>query len=285
MTLIDGKALSQKMKETLKNNVQEYISQTGITPKLTAVIVGNDPASEVYVASKAKSCAQVNLASDVIKLSEKTTEIELLNKITSLNADKDVHGILVQLPLPKHIDAQKVIDTIAVEKDVDGFHPSNIGKLQIGDASRIEPCTPKGIMTMLREYDIEIEGANAVIVGASNIVGKPVSQMLLNAGATVTTCHIKTKDLAYHTKNADILVVAIGCDRFIKSDMVKNGAVIVDVGINRVDGKIYGDVDFENIKDKASAITPVPGGVGPMTITELLYNTLECCKLQNKEIK
>jgi methylenetetrahydrofolate dehydrogenase (NADP+)/methenyltetrahydrofolate cyclohydrolase len=284
MTLIDGKALSLEMKENLKQKVHKYINQTNITPKLTAIIVGNDPASEVYVGSKAKSCASVNIDSDIIKLPENTTETELLSKINSLNYDNNVHGILVQLPLPKHINTQKIIDAIAIEKDVDGFHPSNIGKLQIGDTSRIEPCTPKGIMTMLKQYNIKTEGANAVIVGASNIVGKPISQMLLNAGATVTICHLKTRDLSYHTKNADILVVAIGCDRFIKADMVKQNAVVIDVGINRVDGKIYGDVDFENVKNKVSAITPVPGGVGPMTITELLYNTFECCKNQNKGI-
>ena len=284
MTLIDGKALSLKMKEHLKLEVCEYINQTNITPKLTAIIMGNDPASEVYVGSKAKSCASVNIDSDIIKLPENTTETELLSKINSLNYDNNVHGILVQLPLPKHINTQKIIDAIAIEKDVDGFHPSNIGKLQIADTSRIEPCTPKGIMTMLKQYDIKTEGAHAVIVGASNIVGKPISQMLLNAGATVTICHLKTRDLSYHTKNADILVVAIGCDRFIKADMVKQNAVVIDVGINRVDGKIYGDVDFENVKNKVSAITPVPGGVGPMTITELLYNTFECCKKQNKGI-
>ncbi|APC97478.1 bifunctional methylenetetrahydrofolate dehydrogenase/methenyltetrahydrofolate cyclohydrolase FolD [Francisella frigiditurris] len=282
-TLIDGKGLSKKLKDSLSQQVQEYIKNTNITPKLTAIIVGNDPASEVYVGSKAKSCAQAGIDSDVIKLPEETTEKELLTRIEELNKNKDVHGILVQLPLPKHIDTQKIIYAIAVEKDVDGFHPNNIGKLQIGDPTRIEPCTPKGIMTMLREYDINLIGANAVVIGASNIVGKPISQMLLNAKATVTTCNSKTKNLTEHTRNADIIVVAVGKDKFLTEDMVKEGAVIIDVGINRVNGKICGDVDFEKVKTKAAAITPVPGGVGPMTITELLYNTFECCKNQNKE--
>ncbi|QIV95742.1 methenyltetrahydrofolate cyclohydrolase /5,10-methylenetetrahydrofolate dehydrogenase (NADP+) [Allofrancisella inopinata] len=281
MTLIDGKALSQNLKMQLKEQIQEYKNKTNITPKLVAVIVGDDPASQVYVSSKSKTCAQVGMDSDVIKLPEKTSEEELLQLVKQLNNDKQVHAILVQLPLPKHIDSQKVINSIAVEKDVDGFHPTNIGKLQIGDKTCLQPCTPKGIMTMLKQYNVDLIGANAVVVGASNIVGKPIAQMLLNAKATVTICNSKTKDLRSHTQKADILVVAIGKDRFITADMLKPGAVVIDVGINRVDGKLYGDVDFEGVKDKVSAITPVPGGVGPMTITELLFNTFQCCKEQS----
>ncbi|KEI35379.1 methylenetetrahydrofolate dehydrogenase (NADP+) [Francisella sp. W12-1067] len=281
MTLIDGKALSQNLKVQLKEQIQEYKNKTNITPKLVAIIVGDDPASQVYVSSKSKTCAQVGMDSDVIKLPEKTSEEELLQLVKQLNNDKQVHAILVQLPLPKHIDSQKVINFIAVEKDVDGFHPTNIGKLQIGDKTCLQPCTPKGIMTMLKKYNIDLIGANAVVVGASNIVGKPIAQMLLNAKATVTVCNSKTKDLRSHTQTADILVVAIGKARFITADMVKSGAVVIDVGINRVDGKLYGDVDFEGVKDKVSAITPVPGGVGPMTITELLFNTFQCAQELN----
>ena len=282
MTLINGKELSQQLKENLKQQVQIYKNQTNITPKLIAVIVGDDPASQVYVNSKSKACAEVGMDSDVIKLPENTSETELLELIKKLNNDKSVNAILVQLPLPLHINIQKVINTIAVEKDVDGFHCENIGKLQTGDKSCLEPCTPKGVMTMLQHYGVDIAGKEAVVVGSSNIVGKPIAQMLINAKATVTVCNRNTQDLKAHTLRADILVVAVGKDKLITADMVKPGAVVIDVGINRVDGRICGDVDFESVKTKASAITPVPGGVGPMTITELLFNTFQCCKEQNK---
>ncbi|AJC48166.1 bifunctional methylenetetrahydrofolate dehydrogenase/methenyltetrahydrofolate cyclohydrolase FolD [Allofrancisella guangzhouensis] len=282
MTLIEAKALSQNLKMQLKEQIQEYKNQNGIIPKLVAVIVGDNPASQVYVSSKSKACAQVGMDSDVVKLPENISEGELIELIKQLNSDKQVNAILVQLPLPKHIDSQKIINSIVVGKDVDGFHPTNIGKLQVGDETCLQPCTPKGIMTMLKYYNVDLIGANAVVVGASNIVGKPMAQMLLNAKATVTICNSKTKDLRLHTQNADILVVAIGKDRFITADMIKPGAVVIDVGINRVGGKLYGDVDFEGVKDKVSAITPVPGGVGPMTITELLFNTFQCCKEQNR---
>ncbi|QIW09532.1 bifunctional methylenetetrahydrofolate dehydrogenase/methenyltetrahydrofolate cyclohydrolase FolD [Francisella sp. LA112445] len=283
MILIDGKALSLSLKQRLFHQVKEYKNNTGITPKLVAIIVGDDPASKTYVGSKEKACAKVGIDSEVITLPETTTEQELLALIHKLNNDDGVNGILVQLPLPAHIDKQKIIYNIKPEKDVDGFHPTNVGRLQLRDKKCLESCTPKGIMTMLREYGIKTEGAYAVVVGASNIVGKPVSQLLLNAKATVTTCHRFTQDLKLHTTKADILIVAVGKHNFITADMVKPGAVVIDVGINHVDGKICGDVDFENVKDKVSAITPVPGGVGPMTITELLYNTFQCCKEQNED--
>ena len=283
MRLIDGKALSAKLKEELRQEVKEYKNKTNIVPKLTAIIVGDDPASQIYVGSKSKACNQVGISSNVVMLPECTPEKEILDLIQKLNNDDTVHSILVQLPLPDHINRQKVLYSIDPAKDVDGFHPTNVGKLQLRDKNCLESCTPKGIMTMLKEYDIDVVGAHAVVVGASNIVGKPVSQLLLNAKATVTTCHRFTKDLKSITKNADILVVAVGKPDFITTDMVKEGVVIIDVGINRVDGKLCGDVDFDGVKDKVSAITPVPGGVGPMTITELLYNTFQCCKEQNKE--
>lgn len=282
MFLIDGKALSLSLKERLSQQVKEYKNDTGITPKLVAIIVGDDPASKTYIGSKEKACAKVGIDSDVITLPETTSEQELLTLIDKLNDDNSINGILVQLPLPAHIDKQKVIYNIKPEKDVDGFHPTNVGRLQLRDKKCLESCTPKGIMTMLREYGIKTEGAYAVVVGASNIVGKPVSQLLLNAKATVTTCHRFTQDLKSHTTNADILIVAVGKHNFLTADMVKPGAVVIDVGINHVNGKIRGDVDFDAVKDKVSAITPVPGGVGPMTITELLYNTFQCCKEQNE---
>lgn len=282
MTLIDGKALAKKQKIILKQQVQQFKTKTAITPKLTAIIVGDDPASQVYVASKNKACTQVGIDSDVITLPNTTSEAQLLALINRLNNDKTVNAILVQLPLPKHIDKQNIIYAIKPEKDVDGFHPTNVGKLQLRDKQCLESCTPKGIMTMLREYSVNLEGAYAVVVGASNVVGKPISQLLLNAKATVTTCHRFSKDLKSFTKKADLLIVAVGKHNFITADMVKEGVVVIDVGINRIDDKICGDVDFVAVKEKASAITPVPGGVGPMTITELLFNTFQCAKEQNQ---
>lgn len=280
MILIDGKALAQKQKVTLKEQVKQFKDETDITPKLTAVIVGNDPASKVYVASKHKACVQVGIESNLITLPDTVSEADLLALIDKLNNDKAVNAILVQLPLPDHIDKRNVIYAIKPEKDVDGFHPTNVGRLQLRDGKCLEPCTPKGIMTMLREYGIDLVGAYAVVVGASNVVGKPVSQLLLNAKATVTTCHRFTKDLKSFTTKADILIVAVGKHNFITADMVKEGVVVIDVGINRVNGKICGDVAFDAVKEKASAMTPVPGGVGPMTITELLFNTFQCAKSQ-----
>ena len=280
MILIDGKALAQKQKVTLKEQVKQFKDETNIAPKLTAVIVGNDPASKVYMASKHKACVQVGIESDVITLPDTVSEADLLDWIDKLNNDKAVNAILVQLPLPDHIDKRNVIYAIKPEKDVDGFHPTNVGRLQLRDGKCLEPCTPKGIMTMLREYGIDLVGAYAVVVGASNVVGKPVSQLLLNAKATVTTCHRFTKDLKSFTTKADILIIAVGKHNFITADMVKEGVVVIDVGINRVNGKICGDVAFDAVKEKASAMTPVPGGVGPMTITELLFNTFQCAKSQ-----
>ena len=280
MILIDGKALAQKQKVTLKEQVKQFKDETDITPKLTAVIVGNDPASKVYVASKHKACVQVGIESNLITLPDTVSEADLLALIDKLNNDKAVNAILVQLPLPDHIDKRNVIYAIKPEKDVDGFHPTNVGRLQLRDGKCLEPCTPKGIMTMLREYGIDLVGAYAVVVGASNVVGKPVSQLLLNAKATVTTCHRFTKDLKSFTTKADILIIAVGKHNFITADMVKEGVVVIDVGINRVNGKICGDVAFDAVKEKASAMTPVPGGVGPMTITELLFNTFQCAKSQ-----
>jgi methylenetetrahydrofolate dehydrogenase (NADP+)/methenyltetrahydrofolate cyclohydrolase len=282
MTLIDGKALAQKQKAILKLQVQKYKAETNITPKLRTIIVGDHPASQVYVGAKHKACKHVGIDSEVITLPETLSEQELLDLIEKLNDDSSVNGILVQLPLPRHIDKQNIIYNIKPEKDVDGFHPTNVGRLQLRDKKCLESCTPKGIMTMLKEYGIDTVGAYAVVVGASNVVGKPISQLLLNAKATVTTCHRFTKDLRYYTTKADILIVAVGKHNFITADMVKEGAVVIDVGINRIDGKLYGDVDFEAVKEKVRAITPVPGGVGPMTITELLFNTFQCCKEQNE---
>jgi len=276
--LIDGKVVSQHIRDEIAQGAEKLKSEKGITPGLAAVLVGDDPASEIYVRNKRKACAAVGIYSEEHKLPAETTEEELLALVDKLNNDPKIHGILVQLPLPGHINEPKVLRAVSPLKDVDGFHPYNVGLLIEGNP-RFISCTPHGIIKMLDYYNIDIEGKQAVIVGRSNIVGKPVSMLLLHRHATVTICHSRTKPLDEVTRRADILVAAIGRANFITADMVKEGAVVIDVGINRNDeGKLTGDVDYENIKDKASYITPVPGGVGPMTIAMLLWNTLESAK-------
>jgi len=276
--LIDGKHVASEMRAVIRTEAAQLFESTGKKPKLTVVILGENPASQSYVRSKKKSAADVGFDSDVIELPAQTTESDLLSLIEKLNDDGDVHGILVQLPLPDHIDEQAVIRKISIEKDVDGFHPEQVGGLSIG-LDVLEPCTPSGIIALLDFYDIDVAGMNAVIVGRSNIVGKPIANMLLKKDATVTIAHSRTKNLADVTRQADLVVVAIGRPHFLTADMVKEGVVVVDVGINRTDeGKLVGDIDFVDVEKKASYITPVPGGVGPMTITMLLSNTLKAYK-------
>lgn len=277
-TLIDGKKVSSQIRDKISQETAEFIEKTGIQPHLVVIIVGNNPASMTYVRNKKKSCEEVGFKSTVIELPVETTESELLTKIKELNEDPSVHGILVQLPLPKHISEEKVIATISVKKDVDGFHPYQVGALASG-LHCLKPCTPSGVIELLKAYNIEMTGRHAVIVGRSHIVGKPLIQLLLDENATVTVCHSRTQDLAQFTKSADLLIVAIGRPNFITADMVKDGAVVIDVGINRLEtGKLVGDVAFDEVEPKVSYITPVPGGVGPMTITMLLRNTLEAAK-------
>ena len=276
--IIDGKLVSNKLREELKIEIAEFKNNYGITPGLAVIMVGDNPASAVYVRNKHKACADVGITSYQIELPTETSEDELLSKIDELNADKNVHGILVQLPLPKHIDEEKVINRISPDKDVDAFHPINVGKIMIGNYSFL-PCTPAGIMELLRHYNVDITGKKCVVVGRSNIVGKPMALLLLEKHGTVTVCHSRTRELSEITREADILVVAIGRACFLTADMVKDGAVVIDVGINRLpDGKLAGDVDFEPVAERASLITPVPGGVGPMTITMLLKNTITAAK-------
>ena len=276
--IIDGKLVSAETRKKISEEVAKFKEETGVTPGLAVILVGNDPASAVYVRNKHKGCIDAGMNSYQIEYPEATTEEELLQKIEELNSDKNVHGILVQLPLPKHINEDRVINAISPEKDVDAFHPSNVGKILIGKYDFL-PCTPAGVMELLAYYNVEIEGKECVVLGRSNIVGKPMSLLLLQKNGTVTVCHSRTKNLAEITRRADILVVAIGKADFVTADMVKEGAVIVDVGINRkADGKLTGDVNFEEVSKKASLITPVPGGVGPMTITMLLGNTLTAAK-------
>ena len=277
-TIIDGKKVSKDIRETLKAETAEFIEKTGVTPGLAVVLVGNDPASAVYVRNKHRACEEIGFYSEVHELPEDTKEDDLLALLDRLNGDPKIHGILVQLPLPKQIDADKVIRKIKPEKDVDAFHPENVGRIMLGNY-RFLPCTPAGVMALLDAYGIDPAGKDCVVIGRSNIVGKPQAFLLLERNATVTICHSRTADLASHTKRADIIVVAIGKPRFLKADMVKPGAVVIDVGINRLpDGKLTGDADFEPITELASAITPVPGGVGPMTITMLMKNTLAAAR-------
>ena len=272
-TIIDGKELSKKLKEQMKDRVAQ-MRQQGIVPKLVVVLVGNNSASEVYVRNKHKACGEVGIESEVIKMPEETTQQELLDVVKGLNEDRTVDGILVQLPLPSQINEKVVLRSILPEKDVDGFHPVNVGLLSIGDDC-YAPATPSGIISMFKEYGIEIAGKHCVIIGRSNIVGKPMAALLLRHNATVTVCHSKTQNLGELTRQADIVIVATGHRHTLTADMVKEGAVVIDVGMNRNElGKLCGDVDFEEVKEKASFITPVPGGVGPMTITELLENTI-----------
>ncbi|HEG4625537.1 TPA: bifunctional methylenetetrahydrofolate dehydrogenase/methenyltetrahydrofolate cyclohydrolase FolD [Campylobacter jejuni] len=278
MTLLDGKALSAKIKEELKEKNQ-FLKSKGIENCLAVILVGDNPASQTYVKSKAKACEECGIKSLVYHLNENTTQNELLALINTLNHDDSVHGILVQLPLPDHICKDLILESIISSKDVDGFHPINVGYLNLGLESGFLPCTPLGVMKLLKAYEIDLEGKDAVIIGASNIVGRPMATMLLNAGATVSVCHIKTKDLSLYTRQADLIIVAAGCVNLLRSDMVKEGVIVVDVGINRLEsGKIVGDVDFEEVSKKSSYITPVPGGVGPMTIAMLLENTVKSAK-------
>ena len=282
MKILDGKAVSLKVKESVKVRADE-LKKFGVEPTLAVVLVGEDKASQTYVRAKEKACNEYGIKSVAHRLSENTTQNELLALINVLNLDDSIHGILVQLPLPKHIDTNVVLAAIDPRKDVDGFHAVNVGKLVSG-LDGFVPCTPLGVMEILKEYDIEVAGLNAVVIGRSNIVGKPMANLLLNASATVTVTHSKTKNLKEICKNADLIVAAIGKPFFLKADMVKEGAVVVDVGINRLDdGRLVGDVDFEEVAPKRSYITPVPGGVGPMTIAMLLNNTILAA--QAKKIK
>ncbi len=278
--IMDGKALSVKLKNSLKEEVAGMV-KNGVEPCLAVIIVGNNPASKIYVNNKKKSCEELGIKSLEYALPEDTTEEELLALIEELNENDGVDGILCQLPLPSHICEKNVINAISPDKDVDAFHPSNVGHIMIGDYTFL-PCTPAGVMEILKEYEIDVSGKNCVVVGRSNIVGKPMTMLLLKENATVTVCHSRTSDIAEFTKKADVLVSAVGKPNLITADMVKENAVVIDVAINRLEsGKICGDVDFENVKEKASFITPVPGGVGPMTIATLMKNTVTASKMHN----
>ncbi|AEP02034.1 bifunctional methylenetetrahydrofolate dehydrogenase/methenyltetrahydrofolate cyclohydrolase FolD [Weizmannia coagulans] len=275
--IIDGKQLAEALRKEIKAEA-EQLTQQGIIPGLAVILVGNDPASRTYVKNKEKACRALGMKSVLIELPEDVSEQALLGHIATLNEDPDIHGILVQLPLPPHINAQKIVEAISPEKDVDGFHPINIGRMMTGQDTFL-PCTPHGILKMVKSKGIRIEGKHVVVIGRSNIVGKPCGQLFLNENATVTYCHSKTADLKSFTRQADILVSAVGKAKFIKADFVKAGAAVIDVGMNRdASGKLCGDVDFDEVKEKASYITPVPGGVGPMTITMLLSNTVKAAK-------
>ncbi|MBQ7288677.1 MAG: bifunctional methylenetetrahydrofolate dehydrogenase/methenyltetrahydrofolate cyclohydrolase FolD [Clostridia bacterium] len=275
--LIDGKAISDHVKQRVACQTTE-LKQQGITPGLAVILVGEDPASQIYVNSKERACVQVGFYSEKHTLPADTTMEQLLALIDRLNADEKIDGILCQLPLPKHLDETAVLHAISPEKDVDAFHPTNVGKIMIGDFDFL-PCTPAGIMEMLAYEQIETEGKHCVVVGRSNIVGKPMAMLMLHKNATVTICHSRTKNLADYCRSADILIAAVGKANFITEDMVKPGAVVIDVGMNRpAGGKLCGDVDFEGVKEKAAYITPVPGGVGPMTIATLMQNTLTAAK-------
>jgi len=279
--IIDGKALAQKIRMDLKEEV-ENLKNKGINPKLAVIMVGNNPASKVYVKNKSKACEEIGVDYEEFLMDENTTMEELLNLIDELNNRKDINGILLQSPIPNHLDINQAFNKIDYKKDVDGFHPINVGKLSIGQDCFIS-CTPFGVTKMLEEYNIQTQGKNVVILGRSNIVGKPLIQCMLQKNATVTVCHSKTENLKEITQNADILISAIGKAKFVTQDMVKDGAVIIDVGINRTEeGKLVGDVDFENVQEKASYITPVPGGVGPMTIAMLMTNLVKAAKESDK---
>lgn len=279
--IIDGKALAKKIRENLKIECEE-LKEKGIIPKLAVIMVGDNPASKVYVRNKSKACNEVGIEYKEYLLEEDTTQKELLDLIKSLNEKEEINGILLQSPLPAHLDINEAFKAITYAKDVDGFTPSSVGKLCIGEDTFVS-CTPYGVMKMFEEYKIDLNGKDVVILGRSNIVGKPLIQCCLQKNATITVCHSKTKNLKEHTKRADIIIAAIGQSKFVKADMVKEGAVIIDVGINRgEDGKLTGDVDFENVKEKASYITPVPGGVGPMTIAMLMNNVIKATKEQRK---
>lgn len=281
MQIIDGKKVSAEVKEEVRQQTLKLKETHGITPGLAVVIVGDDPASRVYVNNKKKACELVGFKSEEYALPAETTQQELLDLVETLNNKDYINGILVQLPLPKHLDDKSVIAAINPKKDVDAFHAVNVGKIMLGEYDFL-PCTPAGVMEMLHSYNIEVGGKNCVVIGRSNIVGKPMAMLLLHENGTVTICHSRTKNLAEVTKQADILVAAVGRPKFVTADMVKDGAVVIDVGMDRDEnGKLCGDVDFENVKDRCSYITPVPGGVGPMTIATLMKNTLKAAKIQN----
>jgi methylenetetrahydrofolate dehydrogenase (NADP+)/methenyltetrahydrofolate cyclohydrolase len=276
-TIIDGKGIANEIKDSLKIEAKNLKDQ-GITPGLAVVLLGSDPASQVYVRRKRKACEKVGIASFAHDLPEETTTKQLLSIVRELNVDPKVHGILVQLPLPSHIDESTIISAIDPAKDVDGFHPINAGKLLVGEQS-LRPCTPSGILALIDSLNTEIRGMNAVVVGRSNIVGKPVALMLLERHATVTVCHSRTENIEDYIREADIVVAAVGRSKFVKGEWIKKGAIVIDVGINRLeDGTLIGDVDFDTAKERASAITPVPGGVGPMTIALLLKNTIRAAR-------
>ena len=281
-TLINGKEISQKVRGEVKLETEAFKKETGITPGLAVILVGDDPASKIYVGNKKKACDEVGFNSFEYILPESTEQGKLISLIEKLNADPSVHGILCQLPLPKHIDEREIIAAISPKKDVDAFHPVNVGKIMIGDYDFL-PCTPAGVMELIHSAGISVAGKKCVVVGRSNIVGKPMAMLLLHENGTVTICHSKTKDLAKECREADILVAAVGRAKLITADMIKEGAVVIDVGMNRDEnGKLCGDVDFAEAEKKASYITPVPGGVGPMTIAMLMRNTLTAAKLSSK---
>lgn len=282
--VIDGIELSKEIRSKLKEDITSLQKTYNEVPHLVVLLIGNDPASESYVKAKERACKQVGIKSTLIKYEDTITEQFLLDEITELNNDQSVHGILVQLPLPAHISQDSVIDHMSQIKDVDGLHPFNISRLHTLRYS-VLPCTPKGIITMLKSKDIQIQGKHAVVIGRSNLVGKPIAQLLLKENASVSITHRYTEDLASITKHADILVSAVGKAKFVTKDMVKEGAVCIDVGLSRVDGKLYGDFDFDNLLDHVSYISKAPGGVGPMTITSLLENTVECFLNQKNNIK
>jgi methylenetetrahydrofolate dehydrogenase (NADP+)/methenyltetrahydrofolate cyclohydrolase len=278
VVIIDGNKIAQEVRQQVREEALDFKEKTGIVPGLAVILVGEDPASQVYVGRKAKACAEVGFLSREYKLSADTSEAKLLKIINELNADQVIHGILVQLPLPKHIQTDKIIAAIDPQKDVDGFHPYNVGGLVSGNPLFV-PCTPRGIMELIRSTGIELSGKEVVVVGRSNIVGKPVALLLLAQHATVTICHSRTKDLPAVTSRADILIAAVGKTEMIKANMIKEGAVVIDVGVNRLEsGKLAGDVAFNEVAPKASYITPVPGGVGPMTIAMLMKNTLDAAR-------
>ena len=281
--LINGKEISASVRERVKTETAEFIKKTGVTPGLAVVLVGDDPASKIYVGNKKKACLEVGFNSFEHILPAETTQEELMSLIDKLNADPAVHGILCQLPLPKHLDEQAVINAISPKKDVDAFHPANVGKIMIGNYDFL-PCTPAGVMELIHSTGVSVSGKKCVVVGRSNIVGKPMAMLLLHENGTVTVCHSRTKDLKAECLEADILVAAVGKAKLITADMVKEGAVVIDVGMNRDEnGKLCGDVDFNAVSEKASHITPVPGGVGPMTIAMLMQNTLTAAKIAVSE--
>jgi methylenetetrahydrofolate dehydrogenase (NADP+)/methenyltetrahydrofolate cyclohydrolase len=282
MKILDGKTLAKKIEDNVLSQTELLKEETGRVPGLAVILVGNDPASQAYVSMKKKACDRVGFYSVTHEMPKNISQDAIENTITMMNNNPNIDGILIQLPLPSQIDTTKLLELVSPNKDVDGFHPYNVGRLTTG-LDGFVPCTPLGVMEIFKEYDIDLKGKNCVVVGASNIVGKPMAALLLNANATVEICHIFTDDLKKHTLNADIILVGVGVINLIKKDMVKEGAIIIDIGINRADnGKLVGDVDYENVAQKCSYITPVPGGVGPMTISMLLSNTLKAAQFHSK---